>query len=86
MTQEKMERVITACVSVLTVFFVCLLAGLIYQWIRLSVDTRTEERLLQEISALEEEVRLAETEAEFYEKDFWLQWKLEELGIVKDKN
>lgn len=86
MTQEKMGRVITACVSAGTVLLVCLLSVLIFQWIKLSVDTRREEKLLQEIAVLEMEVQQAETEAEFYEKDFWLQWKLEELGIVKDKN
>ena len=86
MTQEKMGRVITACVSAGTVLLVCLLSVLIYQWIKLSVDTRREEKLLQEIAVLEMEVQQAETEAEYYKKDFWLQWKLEELGIVKDKN
>ena len=86
MTQEKMGKVITACVSAGTVLLVCLLSFLIYQWITLSKQTRREEKLLNEIAVLETQVEQAETEAEFYEKEFWLQWKLNELGIVKDKN
>ena len=86
MTQEKMEKVITAFVSAGTVLLVCLLSFLIYQWITLSKQTRREEKLLNEIAVLETQVEQAETEAEFYEKEFWLQWKLNELGIVKDKN
>ena len=86
MTQEKMGKVITACVSAGTVLLVCLLSFLIYQWIAIAVYDKKIDKVTKEIEVLEMELVEAEDTAEEYEKNFWLQWKLDELGIIKDKN
>ena len=76
MTQDKMRKVITACVSAATVLFVLLLSYLIYQWISLSVLEKREQQLEQEIKELEQQLEDGEIELGFYEmqKD-WLAFK-----------
>ena len=86
MTQEKMGKVITACVSAGTVLLVCLLGFLIYQWIAIAVYDKKIDKVTKEIEVLEMELVEAEDTAKKYETEFWLQWKLDELGIIKDKN
>ena len=55
MTQEKMRKIITACVSAGTLLLVVLLSVLIYQWIKIGVlnnklkKAEAEEALLTEI-------------------------------------
>ena len=76
MTQDKMRKVITACVSAATVLFVLLLSYLIYQWVCFSTLDKRIRQLEQENNQLEQQLKDGEIELEFYEmqKD-WLAFK-----------
>ena len=52
MTQDKMRKVITACVSAATVLFFLLAGYLIYQGVALSVLDKREKALEKEIAEL----------------------------------
>lgn len=73
MTQDKMRKIITACVSAATVLFVLLLSYLIYQWVSLSVLDKREKQLEKEVAEYYQKIETGENDAEFYElhKD-WL--------------
>ncbi len=85
MTQDKMRRVITACVSAATVLLVVLLGYLIYQWIAMANRDSKIEELETEIAEIEIMIDNAETQKDHYKSDFYLQWKLQEMGMLKDK-
>ncbi len=74
MTQDKMRRIITACVVAGTTLLVILLSVLIYGWIRIGVLNRREKRLNAEVEALKEQSQQLEGDAEYYEGlgRFWL--------------
>ncbi len=74
MTQEKMRKVIAACVSAATVLFVLLFTYLAYQWITLAVLNEREQKLQEEVKKLEETLEKGTTEAEYYESDLMKQW------------
>ena len=74
MTQEKMRKVIAACVSAATVLFVLLLSYLIYQWVTLAVLERREQQLQEEIQKLEQTIEQGEEDAEFYESVMGKDW------------
>ncbi len=84
MTQEKMRRVITACVSAGTVLLVCLLCFLIGQWIQIGVKNRKIEKIESEIAALEQQIEMAKENAEFYASKPYLEWQLEELKLQQE--
>ncbi len=84
MTQDKMRRIITACISAATVLLVFLLGWLIYQWIDLTVTQNKIDKIEKEITALEQQIAMAEEDAEYYNGTFYLQWKLDELEQKKD--
>ena len=85
MTQDKMRRIITACVSAATVLLVLLLSFLIYQWITIGVYDKKINKVEAEIASLEMQLENAESDAEYYQTQQWLMWKLEELELLKDK-
>ncbi len=76
MTQDKMRKIITACVSAATVLFILLLSYLIYQWVTLSVLDKREKQLIEENKRLEQAIEDGEITAEWYElhKD-WLAFR-----------
>lgn len=74
MTQEKMRKIITACVSAATVLFVLLLSYLIYQWVTMAVLEKREQQLKQEIAELEQTIEQGEEEAEYYESVLGKNW------------
>ncbi len=78
MTQEKMRKLITACVSAATVLLAFLLGFLIYQWITIGVKNDKIKRVEAEIAQLESAIEQAEEDADFYSSKFYLQWQLEE--------
>lgn len=83
MTQDKMRRIITACVSAATVLLVCLLSFLIYQWITIAnLNTKIAEAE-QEVAYWTEKNENAETDLEFYESELYLNWALGELEALK---
>ena len=82
MTQDKMRRIITACVSAFTVFFVFLLGFLIYQWITIANLNSKAEALEAEIASLEQEGAMLENTLEFYESELGKDWLLIQKGWV----
>ena len=85
MTQDKMRRLITACVSACTVLLVCLLTFLIYQWIAIAkLNTKIAEAE-EEVAYWTEKNENAETDLEFYESELYLKWALGELEALKGK-
>ena len=74
MTQEKMRKVIAACVSAATVLFVFLLSYLVYQWVTMAVLDRRERELLAEIEKLEQTIEKGTEEAEYYESVLGKNW------------
>ncbi len=84
MTQEKLRRVITACVSAATVLLVFLFGYLIFQWVSLGVQKNKINKLEKEIASLEMQLTAAEEQEEGYHDKFYLQWKLDELEQKKN--
>ena len=74
MTQEKMRKVIAACVSAATVLFVLLFSYLIYQWVTLAVLDQREKQLQSEIEKLEQTIEKGTEEAEYYESVLGKNW------------
>ena len=83
MTQDKMRRIITACVSAATVLFVFLLSFLIYQWITIGVLNKKIAKKEAEVAYWEQELAEAETTLDFYESEFYLNWAIQELNQLK---
>ncbi len=85
MTQDKMRRMITACISAATVLLVFLLGWLVYQWVSLTVTQNKIDKLEKEIAVLEEQVANAEDAEDYYKSSFYLQMALEELQLIQGK-
>ncbi len=85
MTQDKMRRVITACVSAATVLLVFLLGFLIYQWIEIGIKNKKIKEIEQEIAVLEQVNGELGEDLEYYKSEFYLQWRLQEMGLIKEK-
>ena len=86
MTQEKMRKVIAACVSAATVLLMMLLGYLIYQWSTIAVYNKRIDKLEMEIAQLEQVVAPAEENLEYYQSKFYLDQKVLELQMLLEKN
>ena len=86
MTQEKMRKVITACVSAATVLLMLLFGYLIYQWRTMWVSDKRIESLEMEIAQLEEILARGEDDLEYYQSEFYLNQKVLELQMLMEKN
>ena len=85
MTQDKMRKVITACVSAATVLLVALLSFLIYQWITIAVQNKRIDKLTAEITQLEESIAMDKKDLEYYQSVFYLNQKALELQMLQEK-
>jgi hypothetical protein len=85
MTQEKMRKVIAACVSAATVLLTVLLSYLIYQWATIAVYNKRIDKLETEIAQLEQVVAKGEMDLEYYQSEFYLNQKLLELQMLQEK-
>ena len=83
MTQEKMRKIITACVSAGTLLLVVLLSVLIYQWIKIGVLNNRIENLTETKIELEEKIENAETDLDYYESVMGKEWLAFENGFVR---
>ncbi|MBR2646428.1 MAG: hypothetical protein IKD47_02590 [Clostridia bacterium] len=83
MTQEKMRKVITACVSAATVLFVLLLGFLVYQWIYKAVLDKRIDALTEENKKLEEQLEEANDDLSYYESVFGKEWLAFQNGFVR---
>ncbi len=82
MTQDKLRRIIAAAVSAATIFLVCLLGYLIYQWITIANLNSKVETLETEIVQLEQEIEKNENTLAFYESELGKDWLLIQKGWV----
>jgi cell division protein FtsB len=73
MTQEKMRKVITACVSAATVLIVLLLSYLIYQWATIANLNKRIEKAQEEVDYWTKRVEESTNE---------LDYKLSEQGLT----
>ncbi len=85
MTQDKMRKVITACVSAATVLLVFLLSFLVYQWITIATLNKRIAKAEAEVAYWEQECERSEGTADFYEDEFYLKWALEKLELLEGK-
>ena len=85
MTQEKMRKVIAACVSAATVLLTMLLGYLIYQWVTMAVLDKRIDKLETEIAQLEQIIAMGEEDLEYYQSKFYLDQKLLELQMLQEK-
>ncbi len=86
MTQEKMRKVIAACVSAATVLLMMLLGYLIYQWSTIAVYNKRIDKLEMEIAQLEQIIATGEENLEYYQSKFYLDQKVLELQMLLEKN
>ncbi len=84
MTQDKMRRIITACVSAATVLLVFLLGYLIFQWVSLGVQKKKIAEVTAEIQVLEERLEALQKEEDSYKDIVVLQMQLNDLQAKKD--
>lgn len=82
MTQEKMRKVITACVCAATVLLVFLLGFLVYQFVTLGVLEKRIENTQAEISQYQEKIDAAEGDLEFYQSDLGKYIEALKLGFI----
>lgn len=83
MTQDKMRRVITACVSAGTILIVLLLSVLIYQWITIANLNAKEEIYEADIASYEQQLKQAKKDLTFYESELGINCLLIQQGYVK---
>ena len=84
MTQDKMRRIITACVSAATLLLTCLSIYLAYQWITIAVFNHRIDKLEKENAALEEQIAEDSEYAEYLETPIGKDWLACEEGFVRE--
>ena len=82
MTQDKMRKLITACVVAATTLLVVLLAVLIYQWITLGVLSARRAKLEAENKQLEQLIQQGNMDAEYYESVMGKEWLAFQQGFI----
>ncbi len=69
MTQDKMRKIVTACVTAAVTLLLVLLTVLVYQWISLAVLNARKEKLEAENQRLEQIIEEGEKDLSFYESE-----------------
>ena len=86
MTQEKMRKVITACVSAATVLIVLLLSYLIYQWATIANLNKRIAKAEDEVRYWQEIVDKGEADARYFGSEEYLKQAIIELQMLQEKN
>ena len=87
MTQEKMRKVISACVAAATVLFTLLLSYLIYQWTTISVLNKRIAAAEEEVAHWEQVVENGEADEEYFGSEEYLKKAIIELQmLLQEKN
>ena len=86
MTQEKLRRIVSACVAAATALLVFLLGVLIYQWISLAVLDGRIARLDEENKQLQQKIDEGILDAEYFESDWGKEWLAFEYGFITGDN
>lgn len=83
MTQDKMRRIVTACVSACTALLVVLFAFLTYQWIRKNQLEKKECKILQDIAYYERLLEDKSNLLDYYESEYYLEKAYRELAALQ---
>ncbi|MBQ7368578.1 MAG: hypothetical protein IJW60_02585 [Clostridia bacterium] len=83
MTQEKLRKIIVACVVATTLLLVLLLGVLVYQWIKIGVLNSRIDQIEQENAKLEETIAAGTKDAEYYESVMGKEWLAFQNGFVR---
>ena len=86
MTQEKMRKVIAACVSAATVLLVLLFSYLIYQWVTIGILNKRIAEAEAEVKYWEEIVEKGGSDLEYFGSEEYLKQALIELQMLQEKN
>ncbi len=86
MTQEKMRKVITACVSAATVLLVLLFSYLIYQWVTIGVLNKRIAEAEAEVQHWQAIVDQGGSDLEYFQSEEYLKQALIELQMLQEKN
>lgn len=73
MTQEKVRKIVTACVVAATTLLLVLLAVLIYQWISYAVLCNRVDKLAAENAQLQQVIEEDKQDLEYYESEAGLE-------------
>ena len=85
MTQDKMRRVITACVAAATVLLTCLSIFITYQWITIAVLNNREKALNEDIKKYEQSIAEGGEQLEYYESDLYKNYAYWQLKMLEDE-
>ncbi len=85
MTQDKMRRIITACVSAATALLVLLLSFLIYQWITIATLNKKIDKAKQEVAYWTQQLADAESDVETLLSKEYLQNAIFKLNLLQGK-
>jgi cell division protein FtsB len=85
MTQDKLNRVIVACVSAATALLVFLLGFLVYQWIAIANLNKKIEKAEAEVAYWQEQVDTNSDRVTDFESLEYLEWALDDLKILEGK-
>ncbi len=85
MTQEKMRRIITACVCAATVLLVFLLGFLVYQLVTINVLNNRIESTKTEIAYYEEKLAEGKDDLEYYQSDLGKYIEALKLGFINNQ-
>ncbi len=85
MTQEKMRKVITACVCAATVLLVFLLGFLVYQLVTINVLNNRIEATKSDIAYYEEKIAEGKDDLEYYQSDLGKYIEALKLGFINNQ-
>ena len=85
MTQEKMRKVITACVCAATVLLVFLLGFLVYQLVTINVLNNRIEATKNDIAYYEEKIAEGKDDLEYYQSDLGKYIEALKLGFINQQ-
>ncbi len=85
MTQEKVRRIVTACVSAATVLLVFLLGFLIYQWISIGILNDKIKDAETEVAYWEQQVLENKDTERYFLSEHYLQVALQKREILQGK-
>lgn len=85
MTQEKMRRIVTACVCAATVLLVFLLGFLVYQLVTINVLNDRIEDVTADIAYYEEKIEEGKDDLEYYQSDLGKYIEALKLGFINQQ-
>ena len=85
MTQEKMRRIVTACVCAATVLLVFLLGFLVYQLVTINVLNDRIEDVTADIAYYEEKIEESKDDLEYYQSDLGKYIEALKLGFINQQ-